>query len=146
MNDIANIGAPATSKFQLWAGRIMSALFVLFMIADTAIKLLQLKVVDDALTQLGYPAGLGLPIGVLQAILLILYVVPRTAVLGTVLLTGLFGGAAAAHLRVGSPLFSHVLFGVYLGLLAWGGLWLRDATLRALFPVRGVGRRMTGSS
>ncbi len=106
------------------------------MIADTAIKLLKLDVVADALTQLGYPAHLGLAIGVLQTVLLILYLIARTSVLGAVLFTGLFGGAFAAHLRVGSPFLTHDLFGVYLGMLAWGGLWLRDERLRALFPLR----------
>ncbi len=67
---------------------------------------------------------------------MLLYAVPRTAVLGAILLTGLFGGAMATHLRIGSPLFSHLLFGLYLGLLVWGGLYLRDARLRALIPFR----------
>jgi hypothetical protein len=128
--------APKTPKFGLWAGRTMTALFVLFMVFDTSIKLMRMKVVDDALIALGYPVGLGFPIGVLEAILLALYLIPRTALLGAVLFTGLFGGAIASHVRIGSPLFSHVLFGVYLGLLAWGGLWLRDEKLRAQFPLR----------
>lgn len=123
-------------KFLPWAGWVLTAVFTLFMLLDTAIKLLRLKVVDNSLAQLGYPVNLGFPIGVLQAILLVLYLVPRTAILGAVLLTGLFGGAMSAHLRASSPLFTHVLFGVYLGIFAWGGLWLRDAKLRALFPLR----------
>ena len=130
------VAAPTVSKFQLWIGRGLSALFVLFMLGDTAIKLLQLSVVSDALRELGYAPELGLPIGVLQAVLLILYLVTRTSVLGAVLLTGLFGGAFAAHLRVNSPFFTHDMFGVYLGVLAWAGLWLRDARLRALLPLR----------
>ena len=125
-----------TSKWSRRAGIAMTALFVLFMVFDTSIKLVGLRIVDDTLGQLGYPAGLGFPIGVLELVLLVLYLIPRTAILGVVLFTGLFGGAIATHLRAGSPLFSHVLFGVYLGVLAWGGLWLRDAQLRALFPVR----------
>ena len=123
-------------KLALWAGRVMTALFVLFMLFDAGIKLANLQIVDDTLSQLGYPAGLGFPIGVLEAILLVLYLVPRTALLGAVLFTGVFGGAIATHLRVGSPLFTHILFGVYLGALAWGGLWLRDDKLRGLFPLR----------
>ena len=125
-----------TSQWSRWVGRIMTALFVLFMVFDTSIKLMGLSIVDDTLSQLGYRAGLGLPIGVLELVLLVLYLVPRTAILGVVLFTGLFGGTIATHLRAGSPAFSHVLFGLYLGALAWGGLWLRDARLRALFPVR----------
>lgn len=133
---ISRSGAPSAPRLSLWAGRTMTALFVLFMVFDTVIKLVNLKVVSDALSQLGYPTNLGFPIGVLEAILLTLYLFPRTAILGAVLFTGLFGGAIASHLRIGSPLFTHLLFGVYLGLLAWGGLWLRDERLRALFPVR----------
>ncbi len=128
--------APTTPKFQLWIGRGLTALFALFMIADTAIKLLKLQVVADALSDLGYPASLGLALGVLQAVLLALYLLGRTSVLGAILFTGLFGGAFAAHLRIGSPFFTHCMFGVYLGLLAWGGLWLRDEKLRTLFPLR----------
>ena len=124
------------SKLQLWIGRSLTALFVLFMAADTAIKLLQLGVVSDALRGLGFAPELGLPIGILQAVLLTLYLVTRTSVLGAVLFTGLFGGAFAAHLRASSPFLTHDMFGVYLGVLAWGGLWLRDERLRALFPWR----------
>jgi hypothetical protein len=130
------VAEPGPSKLQLWIGRGLSALFVLFMVGDTAIKLLQLGVVSDALRELGYAPELGLPIGILQAVLLILYLVTRTSVLGAVLFTGLFGGAFAAHLRTNSPFFTHDMFGVYLGVLAWGGLWLRDARLRAVFPLR----------
>src|SRR6266851_185915 len=128
--------APGTPKSWLWAGRAMTALFVLFMVFDTAIKLLRLQIVDDTLIALGYPVGIGFAIGVLEAILPALYLIPRTSLLGAVLFTGLLGGAIASHVRAGSPLFSHVLFGVYLGLFAWAGLWLRDAKLRALFPIR----------
>jgi len=88
------------------------------------------------MTQLGYPAGLGFAIGLLEALALALYLTPRSAVLGAVLFTGVFGGAIASRARIGDPLFSHVLFGAYLGLFAWGGLWLRDPSLRAVFPVR----------
>ena len=124
------------SKLQRWIGRGLTALFVPFMAGDTAIKLLQLGVVSDALRAIGFAPELGLPIGILQAMLLILYLVTRTSVLGAVLLTGLFGGAFAAHLRANSPFFTHDMFGVYLGVLAWAGLWLRDERLRALFPWR----------
>ena len=129
-------GTEPSSALGLWTGRGLSALFVLFMLFDVAIKVLRLPIVEEAMAQLGYPAGLGLPIGVLEAVALVLYLVPRTVVLGAVLFTGVFGGAIASHLRVGDPLFSHTLFGVWLGLFAWGGLWLRDARLRALFPWR----------
>jgi hypothetical protein len=98
---------PQASKLQLWIGRGFTALFVLFMVGDSAIKLLKLDVVSDALRELGYAPELGLPIGILQAVLLVLYLVTRTSVLGAVLLTGLFGGAFAAHLRLNSPFFTH---------------------------------------
>ncbi|WP_376099269.1 DoxX family protein [Roseomonas sp. CCTCC AB2023176] len=118
-----------------WARRVgvaLTGIFALFMALDVGIKLLGLPVVDETLATLGWPAGAGWWIGLLQLGLLALYLGPRTAVLGAVLMTGLLGGAVATHLRVGSPVATHVLFGVYLGLLAWGGLWLRDARLRSV--------------
>jgi len=87
---------------------------------------------------LGYSANLARGLGLLTLAIAILYAVPRTAFLGAVLLTGLLGGAMATHLRVGSPVFTHLLFGLYLGLLAWAGLFLRDPQVRALMPVRRV--------
>jgi hypothetical protein len=117
-------------------GWALTGLFVLFMLFDVAIKWLDLAVVDDAMRQLGYRAGVGFWIGVLETILLVLYVVPRTSVLGAILFMGVLGGAVASHLRVGDPLLSHDLFGVYLGVVMWGGLWLRDPALRAVFPLR----------
>jgi hypothetical protein len=117
-------------------GWALTGLFVLFMLFDVAIKWLDLAVVDDAMRQLGYRAGVGFWIGVLETILLVLYVVPRTSALGAVLFMGVFGGAVASHVRVGDPLLSHDLFGVYLGVVMWGGLWLRDPALRTVFPLR----------
>ncbi len=120
----------------LWTGRVLTGLFALFMAgASIAPKLLGLPVVAETLAQLGWPAGHGLAIGILELVLLVLYLVPRTAVLGAVLTTALLGGAMATQIRAGNPLFSHVLFSVYLGLFMWGGLWLRHPRLRALFPV-----------
>jgi hypothetical protein len=117
-------------------GWALTGLFVLFMLFDVAIKWLDLAVVDDAMRQLGYRAGVGFWIGVLETILLVLYVVPGTSVLGAILFMGVLGGAVASHLRVGDPLLSHDLFGVYLGVVMWGGLWLRDPALRTVFPLR----------
>ena len=114
----------------------MSGLVVAFLLLDGAIKLVPLPVVGEILEALGVPAGLARGLGVLTLACALLYAVPRTAVLGAILLTGLLGGAMATHLRVGSPVFSHLLFGLYLGLMAWGGLTLRDPRLRALLPVR----------
>ena len=123
-------------KAMTWAGWALTGLATLFMTFDIAIKLVDLQVVRDTLVQLGYPPQLGRTIGVIELVCLALYLNPRTSVLGAVLFTGVMGGAIATHLRVGDPLFSHVLFGVYLGAALWGGLWLREPRLRALFPVR----------
>ena len=125
-----------TTKPMLWTGRVLSGVFVLFMLMDIAMKLIQHPMVEATMKTLGWPPGWGLPIGVMELVLVVLYLIPRTALLGAVLLTGLFGATAATHLRLGNPLFSHVLFGIYLALFAWGGLWLRDASLRAVFPYR----------
>ena len=120
----------------VWAGRVLSGLFTAFMIMDLGMKLMRLPIVEETGRQIGLPAGSGFPIGVGELIFLALYLYPRTSVLGAVLFTGLLGGTAAVHWIHGDPLASHILFGVYLGLFAWGGLWLRDAKLRALFPIR----------
>ena len=120
----------------LWAGRIISGLVVVFLLFDGAIKLVPLDVVITTSQELGIPAHLARTLGVLTLICTLLYAFPRTAVLGAILLTGYIGGAIYVHVRAGSPMFSHTLFGVYLALLAWGGLWLRDARLRALVPWR----------
>lgn len=126
----------STPKAMLWAGRALFALAVLFMIFDVAIKLLDMQIVRDTMAQLGYAPDLGRTIGIIEAVCLILYIVPRTSILGAVLLTAVMGGAIATHIRVGDPLLSHILFGVYLGAALWGGIWLRDARLRAIFPIR----------
>lgn len=116
----------------------LSGLFVLFMLgASAAPKLLGMPVADEIMATLGWPSGYTLPIGILELLLTLLYVHPRTNVLASVLFMGLFGGAMATQIRVGNPLFSHELFSIYLGVFMWGGLWLRDPALRALFPLRG---------
>ena len=115
-------------------GRVLSALAIVFLTFDVAIKLLQLPIVGETMAQLGYASDVGLTIGIVELVCLVLYAVPRTAVLGAILLTALFGGGIATHIRVGSPLFTHILFGVYLGLFVWGGLYLRNARLRELIP------------
>lgn len=127
--------AQATSP-KVWIGRALSALAVVFLLMDAGMKLAQLPVVIETTEQLGWPGALAQPLGIVLLICTLLYVYPRTAVLGAVLLTAYLGGAVATHVRVASPLFSHVLFGVYVALFVWGGLYLRDAGLRALFPLR----------
>ncbi|TFI57793.1 DoxX family protein [Sphingomonas parva] len=117
-------------------GRILSALFALFMLgASIAPKLMGMPVAGETLEALGWPARHALAIGLLELALLALYLFPRTSLLGAVLMTALLGGAIAAHVRAGSPLLSHTLFGIYLALFMWGGLWLRSPALRALFPI-----------
>ena len=120
-----------------WGGWVMSGLVIAFMLMDATMKLLALPVVLETSGPLGFPgAGMAHGLGVTLLICTVLYAVPQTAILGAILLTGYLGGAVATHVRVGSPLFSHILFGVYLGVLLWGGLWLRDTRVRQLFPVR----------
>jgi hypothetical protein len=103
---------------------------------DTAIKLVKIPPVVEAMAHLGYPEGLARGIGLLQLACLVVYLIPRTAVLGAILLTGFLGGAIASHLRVGDPLFSHTLFPIYLAVPLWLGLYLGDARVRALVPTR----------
>jgi hypothetical protein len=110
---------------KLWAGRVLSGLAVLFLAFDASMKLLQLAPAMEGTTQLGYPASTVLPIGVLQAVLLVVYLLPRTAVPGAILWTGYLGGAIATHVRVENPWFTHILFPIYVAALLWGGLWLR---------------------
>lgn len=119
-----------------WTGRVLTGLFALFMLgASIAPKLLGLPVAEETLAQLGWPAGYAFAIGLVELACLVLYLVPRTSLFGAVLMMALLGGAMATQVRAESPLYSHVLFSVYLGLFMWGGLWLRDARLRRLFPV-----------
>jgi DoxX-like family len=123
-----------------WAGWILSGLVVLFMLMDATMKLLALPVVLEASGPLGFPgAGMARLLGTVLLICTVLYIAPQTAVLGAILLTGYLGGAIATQLRAGSPLFSHILFGVYLGVFVWLGLWLRDSRLRSLVPLRANG-------
>lgn len=133
MND--RVYTAHTSKQKLWAGRIISALPALFLLVDGAMKLAKPSMVVEATIKLGYPERVILGLGIVLLICTILYVIPRTAVLGAVLLTGYLGGAVATHVRVGDALFA-ILFPVILGALVWAGLYLRDDRLRALIPLR----------
>ena len=124
--------AIAPSKRRRWIGRVATTIAVLFLIFDLSIKLVHIQPVTDAFAQLGIPDHLAATIGVLELICLMIYLIPRTAVVGAVLLTGFLGGAIMLHVRIGDPLFSHILFPVYIGALLWVGLYLRDPRLRAL--------------
>ena len=124
------------SSGRLWAGRILTALPVLFLLFDVVIHFMKPAVVVTGFEQLGWSASLSVPLAIVELVCLVLYLIPRTSVLGAVLLTGYLGGAVATNLRVGAPLFTNILFPVYVGLFLWGGLYLRDTGLRAVFPVR----------
>jgi hypothetical protein len=128
--------AVPVSKKNLWAGRVMSALPVMLLLFSGILKLTGMDAVIEGFAKLGYPASLILGIGIVEIACVVLYVIPRTVVLGAILATGYLGGAVATHVRVGDPFFSHVLGPFYLGVLVWGGLYLRDERLRALIPVR----------
>lgn len=127
---------PATGKAMKIAGWTLSGLFTAFMAFDVSLKLARLPIVEQTGQQLHLPAGSGFAIGLMELAITALYLFPRTAVLGCLLVAGLMGGTAAVHVINGNPLFSHILFGPYLAVFAIGGLWLRDAALRRLFPIR----------
>jgi len=132
----SDIQTAPVSKKRLWAGRIISALPALFLILDGIMKLVKPAPVVEATVRLGYPESVIVGMGIVLLACTVLYLIPRTAILGTILLTGYLGGAVATHVRVGEGLFP-VLFPVVFGALLWGGLWLRDERLRALIPLRG---------
>ena len=124
------------SKRELWAGRVLSGLAVAFLIFDSVGKLLQVQPVIDETLQLGYPRDVVFSLGVILLSSVLVYLIPRTALLGAALLTGYLGGAVATHVRVENPLFTHILFPTYVAALLWGGLVLRDARLRGFLPWR----------
>ena len=109
---------------------------MLFMVMDAGMKLAQLPVALQSTSQLGWATSSVIPLGVVLLVCTILYAVPQTSVLGAILLTGYLGGAVATHARIGSPILTHTLFGVYVGILMWGGLYLRDPRLHAILPLR----------
>jgi hypothetical protein len=126
--------SPVSNK-RLWIGRVMSALPALFLFVDGAMKLVKPEIVIKATMELGYAESVIVPLGIVLLTCTILYLVPRTAVLGAVLLTGYLGGAVATHVRAGQGLFE-ILFPLLFGALLWGGLVLRDERLRELLPFR----------
>jgi len=130
-----SIPAPSESKTRLWAGRILTGLAVLFLLFDGITKVVKERHVLQAAAELGYSADSMVTIGMLLLACTVVYVVPRTAVLGAVLLTGYLGGAVATNVRVGHPLFE-CIFPVIFGILVWAGLFLREPRLGALMPLR----------
>ena len=129
-----SISAP--SKGQLWTGRILSTLAVLFLLFDVTLKFIKPQAVIDGTVNLGYSVTQITPIAITLLICTLLYIIPMTQVLGAILLTGYLGGAVATHVRHGDPLFSHVLFPTYLGAILWLGLYLRDPALGNFIPFR----------
>jgi hypothetical protein len=132
----SDAAANPTSKKMLWAGRILSGLVVLFMLFDSVIHLLKPPMVVDAFVRIGFPVNLSVTLGVILLVCVILYAIPQTSVLGAILLTGYLGGAVVTNLRAGGSLFGETLFPVYFGILVWGGVFGRDARVRALIPFR----------
>jgi len=124
------------SKPALWIGRTLSGLVVVFLLFDGPIKLVPWPIVTDTMDRMAYGSSetLARSLGLISIVCTVLYAVPPTSIVGAILLTGYLGGAVASHVRIDSPLFSHILFGVYLGLMVWGNIWLRNRNLRMLLP------------
>ena len=125
------------SKTARRTGRVLSGLVIVFMLFDGAIKLVPWPIVTETMEKIGYGSSesLARTLGAVTVACTVLYAIPPTSIVGAILLTGYLGGAMASHVRIGSPLFTHTLFGLYLGLMVWGGLWLRDRNLRMLIPL-----------
>ena len=126
----------SSAKKRSTAGYVLTGLVAAFLTFDTVMKLLQLAPAVQGTTELGYPAGTVVVIGAIELVCLVLYLIPPTSVLGALMLTGYLGGAIATHVRVGSPLPTHTLFPIYVALMVWGGLYLRESRLRELLPFR----------
>ena len=127
---------PLVGRRSVIAGRVLTGLVALFLTFDSVIKLLMMQPAVEGTTALGYPASAVMWIGIIELVCLALYLMPRTSVLGAVLLTGYLGGAIATHVRVGSPLPSHTLFPIYVAAMLWGGVYLREVRLHELLPFR----------
>lgn len=123
-------------KRRSWAGIVISTIPILFLLLDAVGKLVKPEPVVSGTVELGYQESVIVPLGIILLVCSVLYAIPRTSFLGAILLTGYLGGAVATHVRVGSPLFTHQLFPVYLGILIWLGLYLRDIRLREFLPLR----------
>lgn len=133
---LAGMPATALSRPAIWLGRASSGLVILFMLLDGAIKLVPWPIVTETMDRMGYGSSesLARSLGAISLVCTALYAFPPTSFVGAILMTGYLGGAMASHVRIESPLFTHVLFGFYLGVMVWGGLWLRDRRLRELLP------------
>lgn len=127
---------PPQSKGQLWTGRVLSTLPVLFLLFDATLKLIKPQPVVEGTVALGYSPSVITPLGITLLICVVLYCIPVTRILGAILLTAYLGGAVATHVRHGDPVFSHILFPTYLGAFLWLGLYFRDPALRNFIPLR----------
>ena len=138
MTTITETATAPASRVARLLGRILSGLVIVFLLFDAAIKLVPLAVVTETMDRMGYGSSenLARSLGLITIVCTVLYSLPPTSILGAILLTGYLGGAIASHLRIGSPLFTHTLFGLYHGLMVWGGLWLRDRNLQSMIPFR----------
>ena len=139
MSTMSAIAEPApVAKTARLTGRILSGLVIVFLLFDGAIKLVPWPVVTETMDRMGYGSSetLARSLGIITIVCTVLYSVPPTSILGAILLTGYLGGAISSRVRIDSPLFTHTLFGFYLGVMIWGGLWLRDPALRNLIPFR----------
>jgi hypothetical protein len=131
--DFVSVPRVGISRLSVWAGRIVTAIISLLLAMDAGMKVFLLGPAVEGTAQLGYPSHIVLPLGLIQVASLVLYLVPRTSVLGAVLWTGYLGGAVATHVRLDNPLFTHTLSPIYVAIMLWGGLWLRDRRLRQVF-------------
>jgi len=127
------VAPPVVSRTSLWTGRIVTGIISFLLAMDAGLKVFMLGPAVEGTAQLGYPPNIVFPLGLIQAVSLVLYLIPRTSVLGAVLWTGYLGGAVATHVRLDNPLFTHTLSPIYVAIMLWGGLWLRDRRLRNVF-------------
>jgi hypothetical protein len=132
----AATGSGSISKKSLWTGHVFSGLVVAFLLFDAVIHLMRPAPVVEAFVKLGLPLRLAVTLGIIELVCILLYVVPRTSILGAILLTGYLGGAIATQLPRSNSLFGEILFPVYVGVIVWGGIYLRDERLRTLLPLR----------
>jgi len=128
--------ASPISRKSIWAGRIITGLIAAFLVFDAVIHLLKPAPVVEGFAKLGFPIRFAVPLGVIELVGILLYVIPSTSILGAIFLTGYLGGAIAIQLPTGNPFFGEVLFPVYIGVFLWGGIYLRDEKLRAIVPLR----------
>jgi DoxX-like family len=126
--------AGSLSKKSVWAGRIISGFITAFMIFDAVIHLMKPAPVVEAFAKLNFPLRFAVPLGIVELICILLYVIPRTSILGAIFLTGYLGGAVAIQSATGNSFFGEILFPIYIAVFLWGGIYLRDARLRALIP------------